>query len=58
MPRLSEAKKDVISCDPQIGRDPQVSEWGNPAYWRYVTWQQEQTQGTETSKYLEEEKTN
>ncbi len=34
MPRLSEAKKDVIaakSCgDPQIGIDPQMSEWGNP----------------------------
>ena len=34
-----------------------MSEWGNPVYWRYITSQEEQTQGTETSKYLEEEKT-
>ena len=34
MPRLSEAKKDAISCEKlrgsAIGVDPQVSEWGNP----------------------------
>ena len=33
MPRLSEAKKDVISCEKlrgsAIGRDPQISEWDN-----------------------------
>ena len=34
-----------------------MSEWGNPVCRRHITWQQEQTQGTETSKYLEEEKT-
>ena len=34
-----------------------MSEWGNPVCRRRITWQQEQTQGTETSKYLEEEKT-
>ena len=35
MPWLSEAKKDVISCDKLRGlalrNDPQISEWGNPA---------------------------
>ncbi len=34
MPRLSEAKKDVISCEKLWGSanriDPQMSEWGNP----------------------------
>jgi hypothetical protein len=34
-----------------------MSEWGNPVSRRLITWQQGQTQGTETSKYLEEEKT-
>ena len=34
-----------------------MSEWGNPAYWRYVTQQWEQTRRTETSKYPEEKKT-
>ena len=40
----------------QIGFDPQISEWGNPfgvtakdPIWR-------RTEGTETSKYLEENK--
>jgi hypothetical protein len=35
MPRLSEATKDVISCEKlrgvQINVDPQMSEWGNLA---------------------------
>ena len=34
MPWLSEAMKDVISCDKlgvQITFDPKISEWGNPA---------------------------
>ena len=35
MPRLWEAKKDVISCDKlgggAITYDPKISEWGNPA---------------------------
>jgi hypothetical protein len=34
MPRLPEAKKDVISCEkprgPASGADPRMSEWGNP----------------------------
>ena len=34
-----------------------MSEWGNPAGWRPVILFRKQTQGTETSKYLEEEKT-
>ena len=63
MPRLSEAKKDVISCDKLRGsanrnyirRFPngvtQCTEGALSAARR------KQTQGTETSKYLEEEKT-
>lgn len=35
MPRLSEAKKDVTSCEKLRGSargiDPQISEWGNPS---------------------------
>ena len=35
MPRLLEAKKDVVSCEKpwelQTGFDPGISEWGNPA---------------------------
>ena len=35
MPRLLEAKKDVVSCeklrDLQTRFDPQISEWDNPA---------------------------
>ena len=50
------------SCgEPLTGRDPQISEWGNPsrdylpARSEYIaTWQP--TQGTEPSKYLEEKK--
>jgi hypothetical protein len=63
MPRLSEAKKDVISCDKLRGsanrnyirRFPngvtRSDEVGTSAVRR------KRTQGTETSKYLEEEKT-
>ena len=37
MPWLSEAKKDVISCEKLRGGannhyDPQISEWGNPVH--------------------------
>ena len=33
MPRLSEAKKDVISCgEVQITIYPRISEWGNPPW--------------------------
>ena len=34
-----------------------MSEWGNPAGRRPVTWNQGRTQGTETSKYLQEKRT-
>ena len=37
--------------------DPQISEWDNPIYWRYIILKRKLTQGTETSKYLEEKKT-
>ena len=63
MPRLSEAKKDVISCDKLRGsanrnyirRFPNgVTQCTEGALSRVIG---KQTQGTETSKYLEEEKT-
>ena len=62
MPRLYEAMKDVISCDKlRSGANnryqAQISEWGNPIYWRYIILFRKRTQGTETSQYLEEEKT-
>ncbi len=52
----------AISCgEKQIFRDPQISEWGNPAEQTSVihtpihnVWKG--TRGTETSKYPEEEK--
>ena len=37
--------------------DPWISEWGNPMRWRRITMYMGRTQGTETSKYLQEEKT-
>ena len=38
--------------------DPQISEWDNPIHWRcIITRSVKLTQGTETSKYLEEKKT-
>ena len=60
--------KDVASCDklgePQAGFDPEISEWGNPAR-RNLSHRaaeyigaRKQTQGSETSQYLEEEKSN
>ena len=63
MPRLSEAKKDVISCDKLRGganshyirRFPNgATRCREAASFRAIG---KQTQGTETSKYLEEEKT-
>ena len=62
MPRLYEAMKDVISCDKlRLGANnryqAQISEWGNPIYWRYIIFIKRQTRGTETSQYPEEEKT-
>ena len=41
----------------QITFHPEISEWGNPLGWRPNTSIEEQTGGTETSKYPEEEKT-
>ena len=37
--------------------DPWISEWGNPMHRRCITMIMGRTQGTETSKYLQEEKT-
>ena len=42
----------------QITVNPQISEWGNPAGWRPVIPQGKQTHRTETSKYVEENKSN
>ena len=61
MPRLSEAKKDVISCDKLRGganshyirRFPNGATLGAEG----AKSARKQTQGTETSKYLVEEKT-
>ena len=45
--------------EPQAGLDPEISEWGNPAgAILSLSLGREPTQGTETSKYLEEEKSN
>ena len=41
----------------QARDDPEMSEWGNPAH-MCVTPKGESTQGTETSKYLQERKSN
>ena len=62
MPWLSEAMKDVISCDKlRVGANNLLSgdfRMGQPITAEGVISRQgKQTQGTETSKYLEEEKT-
>ncbi len=53
MPRLSEAKKDVISCEKLRGAAnmiyPQMSEWGNPPAEGRESIVRRQTRGTETS---------
>ena len=62
MPWLSKSMKDVISCDKLRGgannhyirRFPN----GETRYAEGVISERMKTQGTETSKYLEEEKTN
>ena len=62
MPWLSEATKDVISCDKRRGSANNF--WsvdfrmGKPSWLKtsYLIYQK-LTQGTETSKYLEEKKT-
>ena len=47
------------SGSPQTGFDPEMSEWGNPparvSLTEYIG-QWRRTEGTETSKYLEEQK--
>src|SRR3954463_12651353 len=51
------------SGEPLTGFDPEISEWGNPrrdylpAHGEYITMRQP-SQGTETSKYLDERKSN
>ena len=63
MPRLSEAKKDVISCDKLRGSANRnyIRRFPNgvtlPTEGREFRAIGRRTQGTETSKYLEEEKT-
>ena len=62
MPWLSEAMKDVTSCD-KLRREanthyhPQISEWGNPTGAIPSPAKPERTRGTETSQYPEEKKT-
>ncbi len=61
MPWLSEAKKDVVSCDKSRGsaHSDLIREFPNGAthHAEGVIHESEQTLGTETSKYQEEEKT-
>ena len=62
MPRLSEAKKDVISCEkPGLGANNRTTPGypnGATRYRnRYHPFSGKQTQGTETSQYLQEKKT-
>jgi hypothetical protein len=60
MPRLSEAMKDVTSCDKLWGDAHNLRSidfrMGQPGYLKN-SHRKGQTQGTETSKYLEEKKT-
>ncbi len=63
MPRLSEAKKDVTSCDkPRLGANTRTGadfRMGQPAAGDCgIPLKGRRTRGTETSKYPEEEKTN
>ena len=60
MPWHQEAMKDVGACD-KLGLagkqvfDPEISEWGNPILViRDYRRKSEPTEGTETSKYLQE----
>ena len=62
MPRYREAKKDVISCEkPREGAhdrrsvDVRMGQPGSGNAESSVKWRK-QTKGTETSKYLQEEK--
>ena len=59
MPRRQKAKKDVASCDKfreaAASVEPEISEWGNPAA-KAVSPKGRRTEGTEPSKYLQEEK--
>ena len=56
--------KDAINRRNASGRwyitfDPEVSEWGNPHLYDvpFLLQEKERTQGSETSQYLEEQKT-
>ena len=63
MPWLSEAMKDVTSCDKlRVGANNLLSgdfRMGQPGWLKasHPPFARKRTQGTETSKYLEEEKT-
>lgn len=63
MPWLVEAMKDVLGCEKprELPRsfDPGISEWDNPA-WSDSCYHLRvgRTQGSETSQYLKEEKSN
>ena len=61
MPRLSEAKKDVISCDKLwvVANKHLIHRFPNGAtlYIEDIESERRQTRGTETSKYPEEKKT-
>ena len=61
MPGLSEAKKDVTSCDkPRGGANGRRSadfRMGEPNDWKSHYHDVGRTRGTETSKYPQEEKT-
>ena len=62
MPRLSKAKKDVVSCDKLRGdaNDRYIRRFPNETtqYIEDVLSARRPTQGTETSKYLQEKKIN
>ena len=61
MPRLSEAKKDVVGCEKLRGTAERVliRKYPNGAtqYVEDILSERRQTRGTETSKYPEEKKT-
>ena len=61
MPRLSEAKKDVVSCEKlRIGANSRLTRRcpnGATQHVEDMLPARGSTRGTETSKYLEEEKT-
>ena len=62
MPRLSKAKKDVVSCEKLRGaaNERYIRRYpnGTTQYIEDVLPERGPTQGTETSKYLQEKKIN